>query len=411
MQQQSADTVLRALLEHVPEGIMMIGEPPDFPIVAYSRAARQLLGRPIVRLADLIGVETGSPCGLYASDGRTSAQLEDTPFYRAARQGETVTAEEWVIRRADGALTTVAVSAAPIRSDNGSIAGAVTCWRDITERKHMESELRDTAEQLSLAMRAAQLCLWDYDVSRDQLTWSDECRELFCWPADRTVTQQQFIAAVHAEDRRRVADAIDRALQEYADFDVEFRIVRLDGGERWVAAIGDCFYDEVGRAVRFVGAMIDITARKREAAALRESEERFRQLADAIDDVFWVFDVATGKWLYVSPAYARLYGRDPAELYADPAGRLRAVHAEDRERVERAYARLAHGRTFDHEYRIETPGGLRWVRDRSLSAHDAMGQVVRILGVTQDITDRKATEFGVPDVEWRKSQLSSISRS
>lgn len=238
-----------------------------------------------------------------------------------------------------------------------------------------------------------------------RLTWSEECRALFGLAAEVEVTYESFLQAVHPADRDRVARAVDRTLNEYAQFDVEYRIVRPDGAERWVAAAGDCVYDDLGRATRFLGVMVDVTDRKRAETALRESEERFRQLAESIEDVFWVYDVPAARHVYVSPAYARLYGRDPQAVYADPRAWLDALHAEDRVRVEAAYATHLLRREFDQEYRIDTPRGVRWVRDRGFAVRDEAQRTVRMIGVTQDITARKRAELALRDADRRSNEL------
>jgi PAS domain S-box-containing protein len=397
--------VLLTLLEHAPECITMIGGPPDFSVIVRSRSAQEMLGRPVSRLFDLPAGDPDRPVPMMRPEApSTTAPIEETPLYRASRHGETVACEEWIMRRPDDTTTMVEMNAVPIRSRDGAIVGAMSCWRDITERKRMEGDLHDVAERLSLATRAARLCLWEYDVAADVLRLSDECRDLFGWPADREVTRDGFLAAVSADDRARVAQAIEGALKEYAEFDLEYRIVRPDGQERWVAAAGDCFYDELGQPLRFVGTMMDISARKRNEAALRESEERFHALTEAIDEVFWIFDIARGAWLYVSPAYTRLYGRDPSERYNDPDAALRPVHAEDRERVARAYAGLAQGQAFDHEYRIQTPTGVRWVRERSLAAREPTGAVTRVVGITEDITERRIAEQTMHENDRRREE-------
>src|SRR5262245_44660721 len=264
--------------------------------------------------------------------------------------------------------------------------------------------LHASAERLRLAIRAAHICLWDYDVTARRLEWTEECRALFGLASDAEVTHEGFLAAVHPEDRERVARAIDRAVRE----DVEYRVVRPDGGERWVAAVGDCLYDPAGQAVRFLGVMIDVTDRRRAEAQLRESEERFRQLAESIDDVFWIYDALGARQIYVSPGYARLYGRDPQELYANPRAWLQSLHPDDRQRVEQAYAVHLSQSEFDREYRVTGSRGVRWVRERGFAVRDGVGRTIRMVGVAQDITDRKHAEEALQEADRRKNEFLAI---
>ena len=126
---------------------------------------------------------------------------------------------------------------------------------------------------------------------------------------------------------------------------------------------------------------------------LRENEERFRQLAENIHEVFWMTDPAKDKMLYISPAYEPIWGRTLKSLYDSPQSWLEAIHGEDRQRVlQAALTKQAVG-LYDEEYRIVRPNGeVRWIRDRAFPVRDSGGVVYRIVGVAEDITERKAAE-------------------
>ncbi len=127
--------------------------------------------------------------------------------------------------------------------------------------------------------------------------------------------------------------------------------------------------------------------------ALRESEERFRQIAETIDEVFWISDPALKRILYVSPAFERVWGREIASLDANPALFLESIHPDDRERVRAERERGSAGEPFEHEYQIVRPdGAVSWIWDRGFPVHDSRGKVTRYVGVAVDITHRKHTE-------------------
>jgi hypothetical protein len=127
--------------------------------------------------------------------------------------------------------------------------------------------------------------------------------------------------------------------------------------------------------------------------ALRRSEERFREMAERIDDVFYIAALDTGGWLYVSPAYEQIWGRPLAELYAQPAQWTGAIVPEDRAPVLAARELLAHGQEYRVEYRIQRPdGALRWIEDRSYPIRDPSGGTKRVVGIAMDITRGRQLE-------------------
>jgi PAS domain S-box-containing protein len=132
---------------------------------------------------------------------------------------------------------------------------------------------------------------------------------------------------------------------------------------------------------------------KRSGSELRASEERFRQLADNIHEVFWMTDPATSTLLYVSPGYERIWGRTCQSLYRDPSNWIGAIHPEDRARIgEAAVNRQAKGE-YDETYRIVRPDGeVRWIRDRAFPVLSALGDIYRMVGTATDITAQRRLE-------------------
>jgi PAS domain S-box-containing protein len=137
----------------------------------------------------------------------------------------------------------------------------------------------------------------------------------------------------------------------------------------------------------------DITERKRVEEQLQQSEERFRQMAESITEVFWMTDPDKNQILYVSPAYEKIWGRSRQSVYEQPTTWLDAVHPDDRQRVERAVRTQQILGGYDEEYRIIQPdGSVRWIRDRAFPINDAEGHVYRVTGIAEDITERKLAE-------------------
>ncbi|HEX8139820.1 MAG TPA: PAS domain S-box protein [Pyrinomonadaceae bacterium] len=149
------------------------------------------------------------------------------------------------------------------------------------------------------------------------------------------------------------------------------------------------------------------TAERRFLEELQESEKRFRQLAENIDEVFWLTDPSSSEIIYISPVYERIWGRSRESLYAAPQSFLEAVHPDDRERVRAALPQRLAG-TYQQEYRVVRPdGSVRWVWARAFPIRDESGRVTRIAGIADDITERKLIEA---DIREQREVVETVNR-
>ena len=162
-----------------------------------------------------------------------------------------------------------------------------------------------------------------------------------------------------------------------SEFPAELTVVVVTGGSQPV----------------FIGTVRDVTDRQRALAELRASDERFRELAETVHEVFWITDPAKNRMLYISPAYEKIWGRTCQSLYDFPSTWTEAIHADDRRRVLHAvHAKQSLG-SYDETYRITRPdGSVRWIHDRAFPVHGPAGGVVRVVGTAEDITERRQVE-------------------
>jgi two-component system sensor kinase FixL len=153
-----------------------------------------------------------------------------------------------------------------------------------------------------------------------------------------------------------------------------------------------------------------IAARIQAEIALRDSEERFRQLTEHIREVFWVHGIEEERFLYVSPAYEEVWGRPIHGLHERPLDWIEAVHPDDRPRVQTAHLAKRKLGYFDEEYRIVRPDGtLRWIWDRGFPVHDEAGYIYRIAGLAEDITTRKLAEDQLRRQQVELARMSRLS--
>ncbi|HWL16889.1 MAG TPA: PAS domain S-box protein [Opitutus sp.] len=213
--------------------------------------------------------------------------------------------------------------------------------------------------------------------------------------AAEEVTGRAVMTFCAEEERPRVAELLAAAKRRRAPrLRYEARRCRKDGtifpAEIDVVTVRD----DAGAALYSVATIQDIADRAAAQAALRESEERFRALVESIREIFWMVEVGPPRrLLYVSPNYDSLWGQPRSELERDPMHWLGAVHAEDRDRVEAAVREKQGRGGYDEEYRIvHGDGSIRWIREQSFLVQGGGDAPARIVGVAEDITDRKSLE-------------------
>jgi len=134
---------------------------------------------------------------------------------------------------------------------------------DITDRKRAEEKLKRSEARYAVAQRVANIGSWDWDIQTDELYWSERIEPLFGFARGQfRGTYEAFLECVHPDDRQHVVDSVNGCIEEGTDYAIEHRIVWPDGAVRWVSETGDVIRDDAGQAIRMLGIVQDITARK-----------------------------------------------------------------------------------------------------------------------------------------------------
>jgi PAS domain S-box-containing protein len=390
---RQSEEMLRRILETVPGGIVTVGL--DGSIRQANKEAQNLLGISWDQMSRRF-VQDWEPETLREDGSRCPAA--DYPVSRCLATGLPQPPTTIGVRHRNGQIAWAVYTAVPITEpQTGEPAGAVVTFLDITERLRMEQAQRESEERMRLALNAGNMVTWGWNIAEDRLDdWSREYRELYGFAADDPATFGAWHARLHPDDRARLQERVRHILETPGDDEwrEEFRILHPEPAGRWLFGLGRCFRDDAGRPLRIVGVNYDITERKQVEIRLRESEERFRQMADNIREVFWLVTADLSQLLYVSPAYEAIWGRSCASLYHQPASFLDAVHPDDRVRVEAAVTHREFDGRFEQEYRIVRPdGSVRWVWDRGFGIRDCNGKIYRVAGIAEDISDRKQAEI------------------
>jgi PAS domain S-box-containing protein len=194
-------------------------------------------------------------------------------------------------------------------SANPTNSGISVIARDITDQKRAEEALRASEEQLRLTIDAANLTVWDWDLNKHQITWTVPSRGTLreVHAGSFPCNQEVFLSMVHPEDRKLVEEAVNRSITEGEEYQVEFRMIKSDGTDLWVASYGGVISDATGNATRMIGVARDITERRHAELALRVSETRYRELFENAHDAIATFDLV-GRFTSLNRAAETLLG-------------------------------------------------------------------------------------------------------
>ena len=269
---------------------------------------------------------------------------------------------------------------------------------------------------LKQAVRMANLGHWIWDELEDCCAYvSQECADIHGVTVAeylvRSSSLEGDISWAHPDDRERFRAVMTDPKTLESPYDVEYRIVRPDGGIRYVREIGEPVADDNGRLLHTIGTLQDITEFKETQDRLQTSEERLTGAVRRAKLGYWVWDEIEQRALDLSEEYAQIFGltrdemlRDYASLEADST----LIHPEDRARVlAMVYETADSGESFDIEYRVIRPDGeMRWVRETSdVITKDSDGHALRTTGTLQDITELKETEQRLAESEQRFRNL------
>ena len=387
---QTAEDRLRTVLDVLPVGV----------VITDARGAVTLLNDAFYKLwgqaaPKVDGIEQYREYkGWWAATGEPIA-AEDWAAARALTRGETSHGEEVTIETFDGERKTVLNSAAPIRDVTGAITGGVVVEMDITARKQMEEALQASQERLRLALEAAASGVFIWHVEEDRTEGDAGMIALFGVHSQEEITlAAALMELLHPDDRERYAKAVARAIDPHGPgiLREDIRVAQPDGSLRWISITAKTVFEgDPPRALRLAGTAVDISDRKLAEEALRESEEKFRLLADNMSQLAWMAN-ERGERFWYNRRWYEYTGASPDEMLG--LGWSRIHHHDHLARVT-AHVEAARktGMAWEDTWPLRgADGEYRWFLTRVVPIRDANGEVTRWFGTNTDIHDQRLLE-------------------
>jgi PAS domain S-box-containing protein len=261
----------------------------------------------------------------------------------------------------------------------------VITW-DVTDRERATRSLQKSEQRLRVAQNAGGVGVWEWDLRSDALYWTPELERIYGLPPGSVRNYEDFRRRIHPDDIVAAESARDNAIAAHRDFTMEFRAVRPDAGIVSLLSRGAAEYDETGAAVRVSGVTLDITQRKRAEQALRESEARFRTMADVSPVIIWVTD-AGGGIEFINQAYRTFAGVTDEDVQGQKWQLV--VHPEDSDQYVKAFLRCVQEKApFYARCRIRRADGTwRWIASYGAPRLTAAGEFIGHVGSSPDIDD------------------------
>jgi PAS domain S-box-containing protein len=266
----------------------------------------------------------------------------------------------------------------------------------VVEAAIAKEALRESEERFRALVETTSDWVWEVDQQGIYTYASPKARELLGYKPQEILGKTPF-AFMPPDEAKRIRDVFQKYTAGQKPFSrLENTSRHKDGRLIVLETSGVPFFDSNGKLLGYRGIDRDITERKQAEEALRESEERLRQIASSLREVIWLRDAKTRQVLYVNPAYETLCGQPCESIYKNPDAFLDTIHPDDKPRI----AKGVIGRVEEHRI-IRPDGSIRWVLGRTFPVRNEAGEIYRITAILEDITERREAEEALRESETR----------
>jgi len=394
---EKSEQRFRSLVQNAKDIVMLMNA--DGTVGYLNPAVEEMLG---YKPEDIVGTNSFTP--VHPDD---DARVQDI-FANAMSNPGVTSWMELRLQHADGSWRHIETYCTSLLHDP-TVRGVIVNSRDITERKRAEERRREVEERYRTLVEQIPVITYVQALEHGNATEyiSPQVEAMLGYAVcEYTSDPKLWINILHPDDRERVLAEDERTDETLEPYGSEYRMFAKDGHIVWVQDEAVVVRDTGGRPRFWQGVMLDVTERRQAEEALRESEERFRLLAENAQDVIFRTRLHTLEVEYISPSITAMIGYEPEEYYADPHLGLRIVHPEDRQMLEDAL-RSTSGLPTALRW-LHKDGRVIWTEQLNKPIYDEAGEIVAIEGIARDITERKRVEKKLQESEANLAQAQRI---
>lgn len=385
---KQATTELKLIFENVPAGIMVHEE--DGTIIEANKNALTLLGD-----------HTANPIGssLYSYFDEDTGQEIALDDENVVTTGEPLIGKTQHIRYMDGQEIWARISRIPAEHPKSKKPVIYAVTQDVTEQHVALKFLQQSEIRLVQAVKASSVGLWDWDMEKNKIYLSPLLRDMLAISKTKPNDNfAKFTGRIHPDDLGTVERARADHFKTRKPHTITYRVRRDDNTNIWVESHGQAIWDPDGKPTRFIGTLRDVTEERAKVESLKEQKEQLELAATLSGIGYWKIDLHAGD-LFWSEEVHNIHGTDPDTFQPELRTAMDYYHEEDRTRIQTCVSQATEkGEGFNFEARfIRTDGEERVVRSIGVPDIDALGDVVAVFGVFQDITDAKLRENSLKD--------------
>ena len=381
---QISESRLNFLVSSTPVTIYTCEATPPFAVTYISPNIRQLMGYEPEQFTNNSGFWAEN---IHPEDQQQVFDNLTQVFEHGVHQ------HEYRFKKQDGSYCWMRDELRLIKDENNHPVEMVGYWADISDRKLTEQALEKNKERLRRGQVFANIGTWDWDIQTGDLFWSERIAPLFGYPDGELETSyENFIGAIHPDDRQMVSDAVTACIEQDIAYDIEHRVLWPDGTIHWLHERGAVTRDADGQPQHMLGVVQDIHNHKEAESKLKHSEERFAFAVEGAGDGIWDWDMRSNDMQF-SRLYMKMLGYAENELPQHVDTWVGSVHPDDLARVQQNLQEYLEGQTSIYyvELRLRCKdGSYKWILCRGqVVDRDEDKNPIRMIGIHSDITEQK----------------------